>query len=95
MSSVYGVDIQGDNVKECRERLYNLVLSFGDTDKITLKKILERNIICGNTLTQTTSQGTDLIFTDYVFKDRIVCLEHSFKDMLNGISDKIIKVYLL
>ena len=96
VSSLYGVDIQEDNCKECRERLYTLVLSYGETDKDILRKILDKNIICGNTLTQQTSQNTDLIFTDYVFQEgKILCMEHSFKDMLNGITDNVIKEYLL
>lgn len=93
VSSLYGIE---DNCKECRERLYTLVLSYGETDKDILRKILGKNIICGNTLTQQTSQGTDLIFTDYVFQeDKILCMEHSLKDMLNGITDSVIKEYLL
>ena len=96
VSSLYGIDIQEDNCKECRERLYTLVLSYGETDKDILRKILDKNIICGNTLTQQTSQNTDLIFTDYVFQEgKILCMEHSFKDMLNGITDNVIKEYLL
>ena len=96
VSSLYGIDIQEDNCKECREKLYTLVLSYGETDKDILRKILGKNIICGNTLTQQTSQGTDLIFTDYVFQeDKILCMEHSLKDMLNGITDSVIKEYLL
>lgn len=96
VSSLYGIDIQEDNCKECRERLYTLVLSYGETDKDILRKILSKNIICGNTLTQQTSQNTDLIFTDYVFQEgKILCMEHSFKDMLNGVTDNVIKEYLL
>ena len=72
------------------------MLSYGETDKDILRKILDKNIICGNTLTQQTSQNTDLIFTDYVFQEgKILCMEHSFKDMLNGITDNVIKEYLL
>lgn len=62
LSSVYGVDIQLDNVKECRERLFNQIRMFVYLDMQRFnsyhssildiaEKIVERNIICGNFLT--------------------------------------------
>ena len=72
LSSIYGVDIQEDNVKEARNRMYNLVLGnniktfdlggitknisidigieIRDKVKDIVRKILEHNIITGNTL---------------------------------------------
>lgn len=53
-ASLYGIDLLMDNVAACRERLYRL---WGEITGITgeaalssLTEILEKNIICGNTL---------------------------------------------
>ena len=55
ISSIYGVDIQADNVFECRERMLNQVIQSGllrsDGAKRMAEKILQHNLICGNTLT--------------------------------------------
>lgn len=59
LTSIYGVELLEDNVKECRERLYGI---WADAFKRVCRKsaselickcarfILERNIICGNAL---------------------------------------------
>lgn len=59
VSSLYGIDIMADNVKACRERLYNLWAKEyksvckrecnEDTHK-SIRFILSRNIVCGNAL---------------------------------------------
>lgn len=60
MSSIYGVDIMEDNVRECRARLfeiwnkaYEAVCKKDCTDETrnAVAYILERNILCGNALT--------------------------------------------
>lgn len=60
VSSIYGIDIQEDNVLECQERLYS---AFNEIYKRLFKKkakdkcreavrfILRKNILCGNALT--------------------------------------------
>lgn len=58
VSSIYGVDIQADNVLECRRRLYAILLDFYNTNNIVLSieqdeklnEILFKNIILGNTI---------------------------------------------
>lgn len=58
LSSVYGIDIQPDNVKECRERLYNLYKDyFGDNAEA--KEILQKNVVCGNFLTGKYADNAD------------------------------------
>lgn len=50
LSAVYGIDIQLDNVTECRERLYELYKAFyGDNSEA--KEILHKNVVWGNFLT--------------------------------------------
>jgi len=46
LESIYGVDIMGDNIEECRERLLGVIKETTETTKITAKmrKIVNRNI---------------------------------------------------
>ena len=51
-NSIYGIDIQEDNVKECRKRLWNIASTY-TVSSHTLARvaiILAKNIICGNSL---------------------------------------------
>jgi len=112
VTSIYGVDIQKDNVIESRARMLKLIkegyvdvlelqgteireFSFGAfnlTDNIEsiLKLILERNIICGNTLTgieydesgETTKQ---MIITEYTWDgNKVTMREQEFSSLIPG-----------
>ena len=71
VSSIYGIDIMEDNVKECRKRLYDIwakeagrVLSTDYTDLRSAHAVaflLERNILLGNALSlkMVDSKGND------------------------------------
>lgn len=48
LSSVYGVDIMLDNVEECRERLLKVCRM---TQNVGARAIVERNIVCHDSLT--------------------------------------------
>ena len=82
LTSIYGVELMDDNVKECRERLYGI----WDTvySRICRKKpsdlisrcacfILEKNIICGNALSMkkvdANQNDTDdpIVFSEWAF----------------------------
>ena len=74
VTSIYGVDIQADNVRESRERLMNMCSmefsgSYGtdlsDGAVRALECIMRRNIICGNTLTCLAEEGGPLIFSEW------------------------------
>ena len=52
LSTVYGIDIMKDNVKECKDRIMGLLMSDKTIDKSTVQKVMDRNIICANTLLQ-------------------------------------------
>lgn len=73
LASVYGVDIQNDNVVECRERLYQQVCQSGmlwsDEAKSMAQKILQKNIICGNTLTMLDGAGKPMRIPEWEIKD--------------------------
>lgn len=74
VSSVYGVELLEDNAIECRKRLYNFFLeeyqavqkTKPDTDiEISVKFLLDRNILCGDALTLLSSNGEPIIFSEW------------------------------
>lgn len=76
VGSVYGIDIQEDNVKECRSRLFEIFDSdytglFGRKTKekcrTAVRYILDRNIIHGNALTLKTGEpdSKPIIFSQW------------------------------
>lgn len=54
LSSIYGIDIQQDNVEESRQRLFDMFVkafpSAAVRDIVAAETILEHNIICGDSL---------------------------------------------
>lgn len=78
VTSIYGVDIQEDNVLESRKRMldvcqkeyegsYGSLLSDGTVR--ALGCVMNRNIVCGNTLTCLSSDGTPLYFSEWKLND--------------------------
>ena len=74
VSSIYGVDIQADNVQESRKRLLDICCmeyaesyaeNLSDGTIKALECVMERNIICGNTLTCLTNDGRPLVFSEW------------------------------
>ena len=76
VSSIYGVELLEDNVKECRKRLYNIFLK--DYKKKYKKKIdeeylksieyiLSKNILHGDALTLKKSDDSPIIFPEWSF----------------------------
>ena len=74
VTSIYGVDIQADNVQESRKRLLGICSreyeesyaeSLSDGTIKALECVMERNIICGNTLTCLTCNGDPLVFSEW------------------------------
>ena len=53
LRSLYGIDIQDDNVEECKLRLCDTFLKhYQSIDKKIILDILDKNIVCGNFLTK-------------------------------------------
>lgn len=61
--TVFGIDIQADNVHECIDRLEKMLPG--------TRPILERNIVCGNFLTKLTNTGEKIWFLDDVEEEQI------------------------
>ena len=77
VASIYGIDIQKDNVIKCQERLFEYIYTiYRDAFKNNLKEellnsikyVLSRNILCGDALTLKTYEE-DLIGQPIVFSD--------------------------
>lgn len=76
VSSIYGVELLEDNVLECRTRLFTEVKDsypkkFIEEDYSALldsvQFILDTNIICGDALNYTTSEGKPIMFVEWKF----------------------------
>lgn len=69
--SLFGIDIQEDNVRECRERLCNLLFErFPNSDKKEVESVLQKNIVCGDFLTKKHwSQGKETDELIWFLKD--------------------------
>ena len=100
VSSIYGVDIQEDNVLESRQRLLDLCrkeyegsydTSLTDGTIKALKCVMERNILCGNTLTCTSNDGSPLCFSEWSLNEdgMFERKDFLFSDILEGTNDNI------
>ena len=89
VSSLYGVDIQKDNVLECRIRLMNEIVKNIDLSKevkVLLTVILKKNIIAGDTLTMKGSNGKDLQICEWDVQNNgyLICKTVFYKDMVEN-----------
>jgi hypothetical protein len=75
-TSIYGVDILEDNVKECRERLFtiwdkaytaNCKAEANNECRNSVKYVFRRNILCGDALTMEESTGGPIVFSEWSF----------------------------
>lgn len=76
LTSIYGIDIQEDNVKECRKRLFEIwdrvytaqcKKEAVDEIRSAAKYILKKNILCGDALTLMQNNGQPIIFSQWDF----------------------------
>ncbi len=94
VSSIYGVDIMQDNVGECRERLFGIVnkqytRKFKENCKPEFRDaihyLLNKNILCGDALTLTKSDGSPIVFPEWslVTGSKIKRRDFTFDSLLN------------
>ncbi|MGP2570112.1 DNA methyltransferase [Ornithobacterium rhinotracheale] len=77
VSSIYGVELLEDNAQDCRERLYQEIVkrypkslqSLPEYNELmlSLRFVLQKNIICGNALDYTKADGSPIIFYEWKF----------------------------
>lgn len=82
VSSIYGIDLLEDNVKETRERLFHIFndnytklykKSFKKECQESVKFILKRNILCGDALTLLDKDKNPIIFSEWsLIKDNFI-----------------------
>ena len=98
VASVYGVDIQADNIAECKVRiqkymmdevskeLYQYSSVFYEKWFVLVSEILDHNLISGNTLMGTTISGIPLTFSEWMIGDNgyILRRDQLFSDILLG-----------
>jgi SAM-dependent methyltransferase len=95
-TSVYGIDVLADNVRQCRERLYGIfddnfysrLFKKGGQDKCreAVRFILGRNIICGDALTLKTvdENPVHIVFSEWspVNGSRLKRRDFTFRELL-------------
>ena len=90
VSSMYGVDIQNDNVEECRQRIMIIILSlkpyWTQSFKNTLSIILKHNIICGDTLMMSDRKGNPIVIPEWIIRDNgtLIRKDVLLSDMINN-----------
>ena len=98
VASVYGADIQADNIAECKVRiqkymmdevskeLYQYSSVFYEKWFVLISEILDHNLISGNTLMGTTISGIPLTFSECMIGDNgyILRRDQLFSDILLG-----------
>jgi len=95
ISSIYGIDILEENVKQCRGRLYDIfVLSYdrlfrgkiNEKCLTTVKYILGKNIIFGNALTlkSTSKNQSQIVFPEWsmVNSNMLKRRDFTFRDLV-------------
>jgi hypothetical protein len=74
VSSIYGIDILPDNVLACHSRLFDIFNSqytvtckgFDTKEcRVAVRYILNRNIMCGDTLAMKTHHGEPIVFSEW------------------------------
>jgi len=105
VSSIYGIDIQRDNVEEAKSRLFNQVFTsyinnFQAEPPEALQRatraILGRNIQCGNTLTFQSAEGKPLMISEWEI-DEHFCItrkDYEYRAMVKtGCAAEPVRVY--
>jgi hypothetical protein len=75
LCSLYGIDLLGDNVLACRERLVAFIAEArlgqfkepaSDAFLMSARFVIERNIVQGDALTLLTASGSPIVFSEWV-----------------------------
>lgn len=100
LCSIYGVELLQDNVDACIGRLYgiwereyNKVMKSEADDGVraVAKYILNKNILCGDTLTMLKADGTPIIFSqwDFVTGDNVKRRDFRLDELMKGGKDSV------
>jgi len=91
IANMYGIDIQEDNVRECKNRLLKIIVSecrelFSECcDEFVkaIKYVLTKNIIWGNSLIGMRCDSGKIVFSEWVYdKQNIIRKDYYLLDMI-------------
>ena len=98
-ASLYGIDIDKNNIKEAKDRMYDIIKLCSNhiENKIVMKiikKILDTNIVVGNTIKDEIdlfTSGNDIIFINYTSPKMFYFkkLYHRFNDLKSNVKKPI------
>ena len=90
MMSLYGIDIQTDNVEECRDNLAaeikkSLRLKHADPLLEAVKRVLELNVVSGDATTMLKTDGLPIIFPDWssIGAGKYQRIDYKFSTLVN------------
>lgn len=94
LSSIYGIDILGDNALECRDRLFNIFAdkyealfknSLSEECEKAVRYILSLNIIVGDALTLKKADNEPIIFSEWspFSGEQFIRRDFSFKELMD------------
>lgn len=98
LCSIYGVELLQDNVDSCIERLYDIwnkeytkrmKSEASDQAREVARFVLQKNILCGDTLTMLKTDGTPIIFAqwDLISGDNIKRRDFRLDELVSGGND--------
>lgn len=79
VASIYGIELLADNAEQCRQRLFNFVVetavktqnfaSLQENDEFqkNVRYLLQHNIVQGDALTYTATDGKPIVFSEWTF----------------------------
>lgn len=88
LSSIYGVELLEDNVKDCRDRIYDFFVNTYKTVqriepnkeiKLSARFVLERNILQGDALTLLADNGDPIVFSEWSLVSKEYLKRRDFK----------------
>lgn len=86
--SIYGVDILGDNVEICRDKLFdiwnteysaNMKKNANDACRQVVRYVLSKNILCGDALTMLQADGTPITFAEWNFTGKYTVKRRDYR----------------
>ena len=95
LTSVYGIDILEDNVRECRRRLFEIwnekyiavcKKNLSVEVEEAVKFILHKNVLCGNALTLLDSSNNPIVFSqwDFIIGTKIKRRDYTLDALVNA-----------
>jgi hypothetical protein len=93
LTSIYGIDIQEDNVQKCRMRLFAIwnnsyteqcKKEVNDEIRDAAQYILQKNILCGDALTLLQNDGQPIVFAqwDFITGNKIKRRDYTLNELM-------------